>query len=210
MSLNWAPLGDNALVLSLRPPFDHIHQRQLIWLAQQLTSDQAIAETVPGMGNLTLVLHSPRADMSALAEQAIQSWQKRPKTLPTGTLHRIGVRYDGPDLRYVADYCGLSEEEVIARHIAPIYDVAFVGFMPGFAYLTGMDKRLAVPRRASPRIRVQAGAVGIAGAQTGIYPRPSPGGWQVIGYTTSALFDPQQQPPALLQPGDQLQFEVLS
>ncbi|ROQ30000.1 5-oxoprolinase subunit PxpB [Gallaecimonas pentaromativorans] len=207
MNLTWSALGDRALVLTL-DQCDTQAQRQLHWLAKQLAACQGVSETVPGMGNLTLLLESPACPMAPVAQKALALWQERPEAANVGKLHRIPVRYKGPDLHQVAEYTGLTEDKVIARHSQVVYEVAFVGFMPGFAYLTGMDKRLAMPRRAEPRLQVPAGAVAIAGQQTGIYPRQSPGGWQIIGYTDSPLFDINQRPPALLQPGDQIQFEV--
>jgi biotin-dependent carboxylase-like uncharacterized protein len=121
----------------------------------------------------------------------------------------IGVVYDGDDLAEVAELTGLSESEVVERHTAGDYRVAFLGFTPGFPYLVGLDEALHVARRATPRTTVPAGSVGLAGAQTGIYPRPSPGGWQLIGRTDAVLFDPERSPPALLAPGGRLRFVVV-
>ncbi|MFE3826612.1 allophanate hydrolase subunit 1 [Streptomyces sp. NPDC059092] len=113
----------------------------------------------------------------------------------------VPVRYDGPDLHEVARRTGLTTEEVIARHTAPRYTVAFAGFAPGFGYLTGTDPLLALPRRAEPRTEVPAGAVAVAGGFTGVYPRPSPGGWHLLGTTPLTLWDERRDPPALLVPG---------
>jgi inhibitor of KinA len=112
----------------------------------------------------------------------------------------------GPDLADVAVHAGLSEEEVIARHGAAEYWVAMLGFTPGFPYLLGLDASLHMPRRATPRTRVPAGSVAIGGAQTGVYPRETPGGWHLIGRTPLSLFDPAQDPPALLKPGMRVKF----
>jgi biotin-dependent carboxylase-like uncharacterized protein len=120
----------------------------------------------------------------------------------------IPVRYDGEDLADVAKATGLSEDEVVTVHTGPEYTVAFTGFAPGFGYLTGLDERLHLPRRDSPRTRVPAGAVAVAGEFTGVYPRPSPGGWHLLGSTTAALWDPAQEPPALLSPGTKVRFEA--
>ena len=116
------------------------------------------------------------------------------------------MRYDGPDLADVAAHCGLSTEEVVRRHTGADYVVYFIGFQPGFAYLGGLDEALHTPRRAEPRVAVPAGSVGIGGAQTGIYPLATPGGWQLIGRTALPLFDPQAEPPTLLAPGDRVRF----
>jgi KipI family sensor histidine kinase inhibitor len=115
----------------------------------------------------------------------------------------------GPDLAAVAAHTGLSEAEVIRRHSAGSYRVFLLGFVPGFAYLGGLDPQLATPRRETPRARVEPGSVGIAGTQTGVYPLAAPGGWQIIGRTPLSLFRPQETPPTLLHPGDRVRFRVV-
>jgi KipI family sensor histidine kinase inhibitor len=115
----------------------------------------------------------------------------------------------GPDLDAVAAHAGLDASDVIERHANAEYRVAMLGFMPGFAYLLGLDPALHAPRRASPRTRVPAGSVAIGGAQTGIYPRELPGGWQLIGRTPLALFDASRTPPALLRPGQRVRFRPI-
>jgi KipI family sensor histidine kinase inhibitor len=122
----------------------------------------------------------------------------------------IPVRYDGEDLADVAKATGLSEDEVVTVHTGREYTVAFTGFAPGFGYLTGLDERLRLPRRDTPRTRVPAGAVAVAGEFTGVYPRPSPGGWHLLGSTTVPLWDPSREPPALLRPGTSVRFEAVS
>lgn len=112
----------------------------------------------------------------------------------------------GEDLDAAAAELGLASAELIARHSAATYTVAMIGFAPGFPYLIGLDPALALPRLATPRTRVPAGSVAIGGAQTGIYPRESPGGWRLIGRTPLALFDPQRAAPSRLAPGDLVRF----
>lgn len=119
----------------------------------------------------------------------------------------ISVRYDGEDLEDVATSTGLTVEEVITAHTDQTWTVAFGGFAPGFGYLVGADARLHVPRRPSPRTTVPAGSVGLAGEFSGIYPRSSPGGWQLIGTTDAVLWDARRDPPALLTPGSTVRFE---
>ncbi len=119
----------------------------------------------------------------------------------------IAVNYDGPDLEDVARHTGLSTPEVVAAHSGRIWTVAFGGFAPGFSYLVGPDDRLHVPRRSEPRTSVPAGSVGLAGEFSGIYPRSSPGGWQLIGTTDAVLWDEVRSPPALLQPGTKVRFQ---
>jgi KipI family sensor histidine kinase inhibitor len=118
----------------------------------------------------------------------------------------IPVRYDGPDLAEVAQHTGLSTTEIIAAHTGTDWRVAFGGFAPGFAYLSSGDPRLAVPRRQEPRTSVPAGSVGLAGEFSAIYPRSSPGGWQLIGHTDVVVFNADREPPALLQPGVTVRF----
>ncbi|MEJ7664788.1 MAG: 5-oxoprolinase subunit PxpB [Hymenobacter sp.] len=130
-----------------------------------------------------------------------------------GPLVEIPVCYGGdfgPDLTAMAQHVGLSEAAVIQLHSQPEYLVYMLGFAPGFPYLGGLDARLATPRRATPRPLVPAGALGIAGAQTGIYSLPTPGGWQLIGRTPRQLFDAGRTPPTLLQAGDRLRFVPIS
>ncbi|MEU8611175.1 allophanate hydrolase subunit 1 [Actinoplanes sp. NPDC048791] len=126
----------------------------------------------------------------------------------TGTVE-IPVRYDGPDLAEVAERTGLSPDEVVELHTSSRWTVAFAGFVPGFGYLTGGDPRLDVPRRDSPRTRIPAGSVGLAGRFSGVYPSDSPGGWQLIGSTTERMWDLDRPEPALLVPGVEVIFKAV-
>jgi KipI family sensor histidine kinase inhibitor len=126
---------------------------------------------------------------------------------PTPRTHRIPVRYDGLDLDFIATSTGLSVDEVVARHSGRSYTVDLLGFVPGFGYLGELDPALHLPRRDQPRPRVTAGSVAIAAAQTAVYPLDTPGGWHIIGSTSTVMFDPARNPPALLAPGDTVQFE---
>ncbi|MCC8248962.1 5-oxoprolinase subunit PxpB [Saccharothrix luteola] len=121
----------------------------------------------------------------------------------------IEVHYDGPDLDLVAETAGLTAAEVVELHTGAEYRVAFCGFAPGFAYLTGLPEPLRQPRLDSPRTRVPAGSVGVAGEFTAAYPRATPGGWRLIGRTDAPLFDPRRPTPALLTPGDRVRFEAV-
>jgi inhibitor of KinA len=128
-------------------------------------------------------------------------------------VHEIPVCYDGefaPDIADVARVSGLADAEVIRRHSGSVYRVNCVGFIAGFPFLSGLPSELATPRRAVPRKEVPAGSVGIGGAQTGIYPRSSPGGWNLIGRTPMRLFDVQHDPPTILQAGDRVRFREIS
>lgn len=120
----------------------------------------------------------------------------------------VPVVYDGPDLELVAETAHITPDEVVRLHTGATYEVAFCGFAPGFAYLTGLPEILQQPRLDSPRTKVPAGSVGIAGEFTAAYPRATPGGWRLIGRTEITLFDPKAETPALLQPGDSVRFVV--
>jgi KipI family sensor histidine kinase inhibitor len=186
-------------------------------LASAIDADRPVwvADVVPAYASV-LVRIDPRHSAADDALREAQHWVRARLERMSSTrqpsvdrVHRIPVRYggaDGPDLAAVAAACGLSEEAVIARHCAVEYRVAMLGFVPGFPYLLGLDPALAVPRLSQPRARLEAGSVAIGGAQTGIYPRPGPGGWRVIGRTDVSLFDPMRDPPSLLGPGDRVRF----
>jgi len=128
----------------------------------------------------------------------------------SGELVEVPVHYDGADLAEVGRLTGLGESGVVEAHAAARYVVAFSGFAPGFGYLTGLDPRLRLPRRGTPRVRVPAGAVGVAGEFTGVYPRSSPGGWHLLGRTSVPLWDAGRTPPALLRPGTRVRFEPVA
>jgi KipI family sensor histidine kinase inhibitor len=123
-----------------------------------------------------------------------------------GAVVEIEVVYDGADLAEVAETTGLTPAAVVAAHSGAVFSVAFCGFAPGFAYLTGLPPELHLPRRASPRTRVPAGAVAIADDFSAVYPRPSPGGWHLLGRTEACLWDLTRDVPGLLQPGDRVRF----
>lgn len=165
---------------------------------------RGVLELVPAARTLLLRLAAD-ADPRGLAA-ALRSLRPDPAALPPGPLVELPVRYDGDDLDPVAGLLGLSREALIARHAAPEYRVAFVGFAPGFGYLAGGDRGLVVPRRADPRPRIPAGSVAVAGAYSGVYPRASPGGWQLLGSTEAVLWDERREPPALLRPGTRVRF----
>lgn len=163
----------------------------------------ALRERVPAtLGASTVLLRGVPRSLRALVSAARVSTSEP----ATGRDVVIEVCYDGPDLEPVARHCGLTPAEVVAAHTGTPWRVGFAGFAPGFAYLTGGDPRLHVPRLDRPRPRVEAGSVGLAGAFSGVYPRASPGGWQIIGHTDAPLWDLDRDPPALLQPGDSVRF----
>jgi len=184
-------------------------QRRIWWLAEHMRSHAGIREVVPGINKLTVELDPDVADTDHLLQALRAGWNESDATGVPSRRIDIPVVYGGTagcDLEEVAQHTGLSVEEVIQLHSSAAYTVYFLGFQPGFAYLGGMDPRLATPRRSQPRVAVPAGSVGIGGQQTGVYPRTSPGGWQLIGRTSLSLFDPARDPASLLLPGDAVQF----
>jgi KipI family sensor histidine kinase inhibitor len=163
-----------------------------------------VGEIVPGART---VLLDGVPDPDALARQ-LADWDVPLGVADEGDVVEIPVRYDGPDLADVAALWGLGAHEVAARHASYTYRVAFCGFAPGFGYLTGLPEELHVPRRDTPRTRVPAGALALAGPYTAVYPRSTPGGWQLIGTMPdpAALWDPTRDRAALLTPGARVRF----
>lgn len=194
------PVGESA-VLAEVDDLEAVHRLTAAVRAAELPGVVAV---VPGYRTLLVTTDTPR-QCAAVREAlplldlpVLQEVRRRTVEVP--------VAYDGADLGEVARLTGLSETEVVGRHTAAEYLVAFLGFAPGFPYLVGLDPALHVPRRTTPRTSVPAGSVGLAGPQTGIYPQRTPGGWQLIGRTDTVLFDPLRDPPALLAAGDRLRF----
>lgn len=193
------PYGDHALLIDCPDPAA---------LRRRLLGRAGLVDLVPGRSDLLVVadgaeLLGPLAtELSALAA---------PVDPPAaGRLVELPVRYDGADLEAVATACGLTRTEVVDLHAGADYTVSFLGFLPGFPYLTGLPVALHLPRRADPRPAVPAGAVAIAEDVCGIYPRPSPGGWHLIGSCDVALFDPAAEPAALLAPGDRVRLRPVA
>lgn len=153
-----------------------------------------------------LVRMAPGADVRAVAGVVGELEPTAQVASSPGPTLDIPVVYDGEDLDDVAGHTGLSVPEVVAAHTGQVWTVAFAGFAPGFGYLEGVDDRLVVPRRADSRVSVPAGAVALADRFSGVYPRPSPGGWQLIGRTDERMWDLDRDPPALLTPGTRVRF----
>ncbi|MDO3634422.1 5-oxoprolinase subunit B family protein [Mycolicibacterium arseniciresistens] len=164
-----------------------------------------VREVVPGLTTVLVTFDAGLTNASAL-RAALCTLQPRPDQSEDHDHHVIDVRYDGEDLDDVSKLTGLTVAEVIAAHTESVWTVAFCGFAPGFSYLVGGDPRLYVPRRDESRVRVPAGAVAIAGAFSAVYPRVSPGGWQLLGHTDAVLWDSAADPPAVLRPGAVVQF----
>jgi KipI family sensor histidine kinase inhibitor len=197
--------GDQALLLQ----FDNTTD-VLAWAAAlREAALPGVLDIVPASRTVLLKLDGPR--QQAAVRRRLRSLRVDAgmvATAPAVEPMVIDVVYDGADLAEVADRTGLTTAQVINAHTATPWQVGFGGFAPGFAYLVGGDPRLSVPRRSEPRSSVPAGAVGLAGEFTGIYPRRSPGGWQLIGHTDVVLWDIDRPDPALLTPGMWVQFRA--
>ncbi|MFF4581108.1 allophanate hydrolase subunit 1 [Streptomyces sp. NPDC001389] len=163
----------------------------------------AVREVVPAAR--TVLLDGVR-EPEALAAR-IARWEVPPLAEAGGPLVTVPVRYGGPDLAEVAGAWGVAEGEVAGLVGGIEFRVAFCGFAPGFGYLTGLPERLWLPRRATPRTAVPAGSLALAGEYAGVYPRSSPGGWQLVGSTDATLWDPAREPAALFAPGMRVRFE---
>jgi inhibitor of KinA len=208
--------GDSALVAEFEQKIDAGVNASCIALARSIQSrcGSGVRDAVVGYCTVT-VYYDPLLVDAEWLEQEIRIAGAEPAGAPMlkGELIDVPVCYGGefgPDLSDVGRFGGCSEEEVVARHTGRIYRVFLVGFVPGFAYMAEVDPCIAVPRRPNPRTRVPAGSVGIAGAQTGIYPVATPGGWNIVGRTPAKPFDPSRGEPFLLKPGDRVQFRRLT
>lgn len=164
-----------------------------------------VEELVPGARTVLVRFDAGTTDAARVTE-AVRATTPALVGPSEGPVVEIPVTYDGEDLGEVAALTGLSEAEVVARHQGASYRVAFCGFSPGFAYLTGLPRELHVPRRETPRTVVPAGSVAVAGDYASVYPRASPGGWRLLGRTDVPLWDLDRDPPALLRPGTRVRF----
>lgn len=208
----YLPAGDSALVVEFGNEIDQaINQaiRGLVLTLQQ-RNIPGIREYVPTYRSLMILYDPAIIWFDDLVEQVkkVES-QLETVSLPEPKILEVPVAYGGefgPDLDFVAEHTHLSFEEVIALHTGRDYLVYMLGFTPGFCYLGGMSEQLETPRLATPRTKIPAGSVGIAGKQTGVYPIDSPGGWQLIGRTPLCLFDPQRDPAVLITAGDYVRF----
>ena len=162
-----------------------------------------VGEIVPAESTVVVVCTRDRHDAIGQMIDRVVPADHPPHA---GTALTIDVVYDGPDIGDLAYAARVSVDDVVRLHETSTYEVAFCGFSPGFGYLRGIDRRLHVPRRATPRTSVPAGSIGVAAGYTCVYPSASPGGWYLIGHTTAALWDADQDPPALLTPGRVVRF----
>lgn len=214
------PLGDAAVVLEFGTGISPATHRAIATFRGLLTRQPfaGLRETVPAFTTLTVYYdpwqlsengrYQPYERVVEILRQLLATAMATEATTETQRVE-IPVCYGGefgPDLEFVAQHAGLTPDQVITLHSNPDYLVHMIGFAPGFPYLGGLDGRLATPRRPQPRALVPAGAVGIAGPQTGIYSLPTPGGWQLIGRTPLRLFNPEWTAPSRLRAGQHLRF----
>jgi KipI family sensor histidine kinase inhibitor len=205
------PLGDSALtiVFGTEKSTDLLKR---VHAAASAVSTAALAEVedvVTAYLSLAVFYDSGKTSYSEVAARVLGVCEQASiagRAAETAQTHEISVTYDGLDLVDVATSLALSTEDVIGLHVARTYTVDLIGFVPGWAYLSELDPALHLPRRAQPRPRVPAGSVAIAGAQTGVYPLVTPGGWHIIGRTDAVMFDPARDPPAIFRPGDKVRF----
>ncbi|MBT0879219.1 5-oxoprolinase subunit PxpB [Campylobacter sp. RM12640] len=206
--------SETSLLLYLEPPIS-IEKQRLCYALNLVIKDMPyIKEVVVGMNTLYVLTsdlnYKDLLDLQSKLNELITS--TKPLEL-SGRLIEIPVDYGGDlglDLKVIAKAKGMSMSEFAKLHAEPIYDVYFIGFQPGFAYLGGLNEILHTPRLSTPRLKIPAGSVGIGGAQTGIYPYQSPGGWNIIGNTKAKLFDVNSENPSLLKAGDRLKFVINS
>lgn len=211
-----SPLGETAVIIQCGDQLSDPVRRRVMSVCALLEKSTlpAMIEWVPSYTSVTVfydpfISSYPQLSKILLQQlnQMKESVQYKPRTVT------IPVCYGGewgPDLDYVASEHGLTAEDVIAIHTSGEYLVHMIGFAPGFPYLGGLSEQIATPRRATPRLRVEAGTVGIGGKQTGIYPVDTPGGWQCIGQTPLRLFRPEENVPSLLAAGDRVRFEQIT
>lgn len=205
-------LGTSALLFEAPGHAMTLPDQQRIWaLAREAERWPEVREAVPGMNNLMLSFVRPPRALADLRARLLAAWNAAQPLPLEGRVIELPVVYGGeggPHMADVVAHTGLSIDQIVEIHSAPAYPVYALGSHPGYCYLGGMDARIATPRRKVPVLSIPGGAVSIGGAQTGVSASAGPSGWNTIGSTAMHFFDPTQDPPALLQPGDTLRFRV--
>ncbi len=204
-------MGEGAILLHCDPPLD-LRAQETVWqVARAAAAWPGVREAVPGVNNLLVTFDPLATDPDAIKMLLRKAWAAAGRWTQASKLVKVPVLYGGrygPDLPELSALTGLPAAEVIRLHAAGTYVVMAIGSLPGFGYLAGLDPRLAMPRRETPRLRVEAGSVAIGGAQTAVLTTTSPSGWNVIGHTDTVLFDVAWDRPSLLVPGDRVRFVV--
>lgn len=208
------PLGDSALLVQFGDEIDpavnqRVHALDALLRLRSLTG---VTEAVPAYASLLVHYDPLQLNAAQVSDWVSGCLPESESVAPRGSRQiEVPVRYGGehgPDLNFVATHHSLSAREVVQLHAGREYVVYMMGFTPGFPYMGKLDQAIATPRLQTPRTRVPAGSIGIAGAQTGIYPIDSPGGWRIIGWTSLLLFDPKAERPFLFSPGDTVRFVI--
>ncbi len=205
------PFGDSGMLIGFGDEIDLsinqcVHNLDALLRARQING---VIETVPAYATLLIYYDPLVLTFEQIAKQVKVAMAWVEENISRKPRHiEVPVRYDGKDLQFVAEYHHISPREVVNIHTSRDYTVYMMGFTPGFAYMGRLDDTIVTPRLETPRVRVDAGSVGIAGAQTGIYPIASPGGWRIIGRTSLRPFDLTADPPFLFSPGDLVRFVI--
>ena len=208
--LTYHPFGENALLMQWRQEISPEILQEIRTLTACLRHelDAYIVDLIPAYASLTIVFDPSKITYTSLVER-VNSLDVTRIELPEPKTWEIPVRYDSddhPDVATLLQHCGITRNELVAIHTAVFYTVHFIGFLPGFLYLGGLDRRLHIPRKKVPDLWVPKGSVAIGGQQTGIYPVQSPGGWYVIGRTEMEWFNPLKPPYCHIEPGDKVRF----
>lgn len=210
--IRYIPAGDRAMVVEYGKVIDEAVNERVHALAAQIRTGRVcgVTETIPTFRSL-MICYDPlkisfdelKKNVSRLAELPVGEQQRSKRILKIPCCY--GARF-GVDLKDMEEYTGLDRDEIIAIHSSVDYKIYMMGFLPGFVYLGGMDKRIEVPRLRTPRVKIQPGAVGIGGSQTGVYPIASPGGWRLMGGTPVDFYDPDREEPVLCKAGEYIRF----
>lgn len=207
--------GRDAILIEWRAVIDRKIHKKVLHISSFVSENfiDEIIEIVPAYHSLAIYLQ-PNCDATRFIEQLEDALESGREAIATASfVIDIPVCYQppfAPDIDFIAKKHSLSISEVIEKHTAPLYHVYFLGFLPGFPYLGGLDSELHTPRRIAPRLVIEKGSVGIGGKQTGIYPSESPGGWHIIGRTPLQLFDPTSETPCSIQAGDYIRFQPIT
>ncbi len=210
--LKYKPLGSIAMIIEWPKMIDEDILHNISRFRDKIHSDMGefVLETVPAYNSLAVFFDTTKIKYSLVLKLVKNIYAKKDQKLLTSfKLWKIPVCYDeefGIDLQLISKEKGIPKDKIIAMHSKPLYNVHMIGFLPGFMYLGGLPEELAQPRKDKPRQAVRQGDVGIAGNQTGIYPRVSPGGWNIVGNSPLRFFDPEAMPPCFAVAGDKVKF----